>query len=259
MIRVTFDGIQGDDAMDSVSIYGCLSQLSAAHLRSLFTGTPQQAAGWVRILALEGVAQAQVCYGRMLLEGTGTAKSKRDAFAWFKRAATQGNLEGCNMAGRCLEHGWGTEIDLNLAAAYYHKAADAGFDWAQYNLGHLYLDGMGVERDNYVAFRYYRSAAAQGHVRAMNLVGRCCEEGWGTPRDLAAAMDWYRRSAEGGYFRGQYNWAAVLLKCGRAEEAAAWFERAANSGTLGVRAAVRQIAALPQSPPSVAALQNLPA
>jgi TPR repeat protein len=81
-------------------------------------------------------------------------------------------------------------------------------------------------------------AAAQGHERAMNLLGRCCEEGWGTPRSASAAADWYRRSAEGGYFRGQYNWASMLLIEGRCEEAALWLARAAAGGTAAVRLAV---------------------
>jgi TPR repeat protein len=64
----------------------------------------------------------------------------------------------------------------------------------------------------------------------MNLVGRCCEQGWGTARDPAAAAGWYQRSAEAGYFRGQYNWATLLLGQRRFDEAAQWFERAANGG-----------------------------
>jgi TPR repeat protein len=240
--------------MDPSSITGWLSQLSGARLRELFAEGAERASGWVRILAIEGIAQAQVCYGRMLLEGTGLLKNKHDALFWFKRAASQGDLDGFNMVGRCHENGWGCEIDVGLAAAYYHTAADAGHAWAQYNLGHLYLDGIAVGRDAHKAFRYYQSAAAQQHSRAMNLAGRCCEEGWGTPRDLAQAAHWYRRSAVGGYFRGQYNWASVLLACGCAGEAALWFERAASSGTPAVRDAVLQVAALPRSPEPIAAL-----
>ena len=77
----------------------------------------------------------------------------------------------------------------------------------------------------------------------MNLVGRCCEEGWGTARNLSAAADWYRRSAQAGYFRGQYNWASLLLKAGRFEESAAWFERAAAGRAAA--ADVRGVAVLP--------------
>ena len=97
---------------------------------------------------------------------------------------------------------------------HFRRAADRGHAWAQYNLGHMYLDGRGVARDRALAYLYYLKAAEQRHERAMNLVGRCCEEGWGTPRDADAAADWYRRSAEAGYFRGQYNWASLLLQGG---------------------------------------------
>jgi TPR repeat protein len=118
----------------------------------------------------------------------------------------------------------------------------------------LYLDGIGIERDTYKAFGYYIKAAMQNHPRAMNLVGRCYEEGWGTPRDFVAGATWYERSAEAGYFRGQFNWASILLKAHRADEAASWFERAASSGTPAVREAVLQVAALPGSPSPMAAL-----
>lgn len=126
----------------------------------------------------------------------------------------------------------------------YTQPAAGGHAWAQYNLGHLYLDGIGVVRDRCRAYRYYLEAASQQHARAMNLLGRCCEQGWGAPRDPVAAAQWYRRSAEGGYFRGQYNWAAVLLNCQRDEEAVVWLERAARGGTPAVRQAVINLATL---------------
>ncbi|HEX4376277.1 MAG TPA: tetratricopeptide repeat protein [Steroidobacteraceae bacterium] len=218
-----------------------LSQWTPEHLQALFAHSPQHAAAAARVLALEGIAQAQLCYGRMLLEGTGTHEDKKEAFAWFVRAAAQGDFDALNMMGRCHENGWGTPVDFAEAASYYHRAAGAGHAWAQYNLGHLYLDGNGVQRDPCQAYRYYLSAAEQRHERAMNLVGRCCEEGWGTPRDPVAAAVWYRRSAEAGYFRGQYNWASILLRCGREDEARVWLERAAQGGTASVRHAVMKL------------------
>ena len=99
-------------------------------------------------------------------------------------------------------------------------------------------------------------AAEQQHQRGDELVGRCCEEGWGTPHDVGAAANWYRRSAEAGYFRGQYNWASLLLKAGRFEESAAWFERAAAGGTAAMRRAVAELIARAGAP---RALQNLAA
>jgi uncharacterized protein len=222
----------------SVSITSLLAQMSGPRLRALFAQGGQRAAEWVYATAAEGLPQAQLCYGRMLLEGTGVPKDPGKALTWFRRAAAAGNVDAVNMVGRCLDNGWGIPEDPAAAAAQYRRAADAGQAWAQYNLGHLYLDGRGVAQDFHLAFAYYRRAADQQHERAMNLVGRCCEEGWGTPRDPAAAADWYQRSAEGGYFRGQFNWASILLKAGRADEAAIWFECAAAGGSAGVRQAV---------------------
>jgi uncharacterized protein len=224
--------------MQSLSIVSLLGQIAKPRLHALFAQDAHRAADWVYAAAAEGLPQAQLCYGRMLLEGHGVPRDPARALVWFCRAASSGDLDAVNMVGRCLDNGWGVPQDPAAAAEQFKRAADLGNAWAQYNLGHLYLDGRGVPRDPALAYRYYLKAALQRHERAMNLAGRCCEEGWGTPRNLDAAADWYRRSAEGGYFRGQYNWASMLLKAGRVEEAAIWFERAALTGTAAVRRAV---------------------
>jgi TPR repeat protein len=171
----------------------------------------------------------------MLLEGEGMARDPRAALGWFQKAAGQGDLDALNMAGRCFENGWGVTRDHAAAADLYRRAADGGHAWAQYNLGHLYLNGLGVEQDLVQAFAYYLRAALASHARAMNLVGRCHEQGWGTAQDPLQARIWYRRSAEQGYFRGQYNWATILLDEGEVDRAVFWFERAAQAGSDAVR------------------------
>jgi TPR repeat protein len=242
-----------------VSIVSLMVQMNTPRLRALFAQDPTQAAEWVYVVAAEGLPAAQVCYGRMLLEGTGIAKDAVSALRWFRRAAVSGDADAINMVGRCLDNGWGTAEDPVAAAVEFVRAADAGHAWAQYNAGHMFLDGRGVARDRDRAFAYYSMAAAQNHERAMNLLGRCCEEGWGTPRDLRAAAAWYRRSAEGGYFRGQYNWASVLLKAGRDSEAAHWFECALAGGTSGVREAVLGLVTrLTAGGPGAAAMSGAP-
>jgi len=219
------------------SIVEILGAVPGPRLQALFVDNPDRAA-WVRVLAVEGLAAAQLCYGRMLLSGVATAGETSSALEWFRRAAAQNDIDAMNMVGRCLDNGWGVSEDPAAAAIYYRRAARGGSAWAEYNLGHLYLDGRGVRRSFARAYAYYRRAAERGHERAMNLVGRCCEEGWGTVRNALEAAHWYRRSADSGYFRGQYNWASVLLKQGHVEAAVPWLERAANGGNGGVRAAV---------------------
>jgi TPR repeat protein len=242
--------------MSSVSITSLLGQMSIPRLEALFGQEARRAADWVFIAAVEGLPQAQVCYGRMLLAGTGMPKDPAQALKWFRRAALNEDADAINMVGRCLDNGWGTAEDAAAAAQHFQRAADLGHAWAQYNVGHMYLDGRGVPRDRTLAYLHYSKAAGQQHERAMNLLGRCCEQGWGTPRNLDAAADWYRRSAEAGYFRGQYNWASMLLRAGRFEECAAWFERAAVGGTAAMRRAVMELIARAGAP---RALQNLAA
>jgi TPR repeat protein len=234
--------------MPGVSILSLLAQMDPPQLRALFAQDARRAADWVLVAAIEGLPRAQLCYGRMLLEGTGLARDPVKALEWFRRAASSGDADAINMVGRCLDNGWGAPENAAAAAEHFLRAADAGHAWAQYNLGHLYLDGRGVRRDRALAYRVYFKAAGQGHERAMSLMGRCCEEGWGTPRNLDAAADWYRRSAEAGYFRGQYNWASLLLEAGRFEEAATWFECAAAGGTAAVRRAVTTLIARAGAP-----------
>jgi TPR repeat protein len=222
----------------TISIVSLLGTMSQERRQAVFSQDPARAAPWIYAVAVEGVPQAQVSYGRLLLEGRGVDKDAAAALTWFQRAAARGDGDALNMVGRCHDNGWGTPENPEAAAQSYTRAAATDHTWAQYNLGHLYLEGRGVPRDVGKAYTLYRRAADQGHERAMNLVGRCIEEGWGTPPDALAAAYWYRCSAQAGYFRGQYNWATVLLKAGELEDAALWFERAATGGNSGVRHAV---------------------
>ncbi len=203
-----------------------LTTLPPDHLRTLLAGDPARAGPWVHAAAEAGLPEGQVRYGRMLLDGAGVNKNEAGAYGWFRLAAERGDAEAQNMVGRCFENGWGVAADPAAAAHWFALAAEQGHAWARYNLGHLYLDGLGVERDARRAFDLYRLAAEAGHPRAMNLLARCFEEGWGVEADAQAARDWCRRSAEGGYFRGQYNFATLLLAEGRTEAAIDWLEKA---------------------------------
>ena len=221
-----------------------LQRMSYPQLRQLLGGNPARAVRWVRSAAAQGSAAAQLRLGRMLLEGCGVPADREAAFQWFARAAAGGDdAEAYNMLGRCHEHGWGTPLDLNKAAHAFAAAAARGDAWGEYNLGNLLFDGRGVHRDRSEALYWYLSAARRGHARAMNLAGRCLEEGWGCTPDPHAAGEWYRRSAEAGYFRAQFNYALLLIEGGRAQEARAWLEKAAQGGDEAMLRAVSSVLA----------------
>lgn len=208
------------------ALFSALLLMRPERLAHLLASDPQRAAPWVRAAAECGLVEAQVRYGRLLLEGRGVRRDACAALAWFRRAAANDDANACNMVGRCLENGWGAIASASDAAPWYRRAAEAGLAWAQYNLAHLLLDGNGLKRDAAAALTWYRRAAAQGHARAMNLVGRCLDHGWGCVCDPAEARAWYARSAAGGYFRGQFNHADCLAAEGDLDGAVAKFKAA---------------------------------
>ena len=92
-----------------------LQRMKEREIRALLCD-PATAAPWVKCAAEFGLAAAQLRYGRMLLEGQGTAKDSALALRWFVRAAEQRDADAMNMVGRCHEMGWGTLVDLQGAA-----------------------------------------------------------------------------------------------------------------------------------------------
>lgn len=212
-----------------------LERMSRGELRALLAGDPVKAAAWIRSAADHGVLAAQLLLGRILLIGHGIAPDEAEAVRWFARAAARDDAEGLNMLGRCHEIGFGVPINLELAASYYRQSAQAGHDWGEYNFAHALFDGRGVACDRRQALHWYLRAACQDHARAMNLAARCLEEGWGCQKNAGEAAYWYRRSAECGYFRGQFNYAVLLLQQGDCACAAEWFWKAARNGNQAIR------------------------
>src|SRR6202453_3737965 len=151
--------------MSTVSIMSLLGQMGTPRLEALFGQDARRAADWVLVAALEGLPQAQVCYGRMLLEGTGVTKDPAQALKWFRRATLNQDPDAINMVGRRLDNGWGPAEEAAAAAQHFQRAADLGNAWAQYNLGHVYLDGRGLTRDRTLAYLSYFKAAEQKHER----------------------------------------------------------------------------------------------
>jgi TPR repeat protein len=191
-----------------------LQQVTAAQLSQLIAGRDAVAIAWLRTAARYNVPRAQAILGQRLLSGDGVPADAAEAVHWFRLAAQHDDLDAFNMLGRCHEHGWGVAADAMLAVYWYRLAAGRGFDWGMYNLANLTMNGFGLTRDRIAALALYRQAAAMGHAKAINIIGRFHEEGWEMARDMDAAFDCYRRAAAGGDFRGQFNYARLLLARG---------------------------------------------
>ena len=81
---------RAEQAEAQISRLTRLRRMSAAQLARLFAD-PASAAPWVEAAAACGIPEAQVRLGRMLLEGTGTARDEKAAMRWFLKAARTGH------------------------------------------------------------------------------------------------------------------------------------------------------------------------
>ena len=159
---------------------------------------------------------------------------------WFRQAAARDDVDAINMLGRCLENGWGVATDAQLAVYWYRQAAAGGLDWGMDNLANLLMSGKGVAADRQAALALYRQAAGLGHAKSVNIIGRFHEEGWDMPADPAQALVWYGQAAVGGDFRGQFNYARLLLERGRVAPAVAWLRRIPSTATPAFLINLRQ-------------------
>lgn len=208
-----------------------LQRMGPEVLRARISRNPEEAARWVAAAALNGLVNAQIAWGQMLVDGHGVSRDPEAGLRWFRVAADAGSAEGINMVGRCHELGWGVAADAAGAAGHYRVAAGMGHAWAQFNLATLLLDGRGVAADRREALVWYVRAARGGNAKAMTMIGRYLELGWDRPARPRAALRWYRRGAEGEDYRGQFDYARLLLeRTGRLDLAYGWFERGIENG-----------------------------
>lgn len=205
--------------------YPALREMGAELLRERISESPAAAAKWVEAAALNGLVNAQIAFGQMLVDGYGRPRDAAAGLRWFKIAAAAGSAEATTMVGRCHELGWGVAVDKAEAARHYAHAAAMGDDWARFNLAGLMLGGDGVPQDRDAALALYLRAARRGHAKSMTLVGRYLEHGWDRPARRAAAMRWYCRGARGGDYRGQFDYGRLLAEDGRREDALDWLAR----------------------------------
>ncbi len=185
----------------------------------------------VRAAAFRGVAEAQLIYGQMLLDGKVIERNAAAAFSWFERAAKGGNVMAINMVGRCLDQGWGVAASPHLAAPWFLKAAERGLDWGMYNYATLLILGRGVSEDRLLGLYWLRKASELGHAKSINLIGGFYEDGWVVQSDRAVARDYYRRAADGGDFRGQFNYARFLIQEGDLIGALHWLRKVPETAT----------------------------
>ncbi|MCA1325028.1 tetratricopeptide repeat protein [Herbaspirillum sp. alder98] len=199
-----------------------LREVDPERLAAIVAARTPDALVWLRAAARQGVPRAQAILGQRLLFGEGTTRQPGEALHWLALAAQSDDLDAINLMGRCCEHGWGRVVDAQMATYWYRLAALRGLDWGMYNLANLLMSGQGTAVDRPAALAWYRQAAEAGHAKSINVLGRFHEEGWEGEADLERAFALYGCAARGGDFRGQFNYARMLLERGAMAQALIW-------------------------------------
>jgi hypothetical protein len=174
--------------------------------------------------------------------------------------AEYGDAEAMYWMGELSYYGYGVEQNYQLAAYWYEMAAEFDHSEALYSLGWMNDAGEYFAPDPEQALYWYERAAEQGDTVAMDQVERLRGEGYGSggvsvsssgcgdcgrdfdngmaaydAEDYATAYDVWLPLAENGDAEAMYL-VGGLFYWGRDpftqdfEKAAAWYERAAQSG-----------------------------
>ena len=164
----------------------------------------KQAALSYQQAAQQGQVNAQLRLGAMYETGRGVDRNDEQAFYWYRKAGEQGDPEAQNDVGLMYLLGKGTKQSDFDAAVWFSKAADRNNAKALKNLGDMYYVGRGVRRDEQEAFQRYQQAAEQKYADAEYNVGFWYESGRRpVHRDYEQAAEWYRKAAEHGSLKAQ--------------------------------------------------------
>ncbi|MDR2400152.1 MAG: sel1 repeat family protein [Deferribacteraceae bacterium] len=207
-----------------------------------------------------GDASAQSQLGYYYLIGEKVGKDIEIAKSWLQKAANQGDIEAAYDLGvlsegernylsavrfyrmaekdtyaelrlaRLYSEGLGVARDEAAAADLIISATESGEAEALYMAGLAYRYGKGIPVDYEKALNNFLEASHRLYPPAYTQVGKFYEEGIGVESDREAAESYYRKAHNAGDTEGIYLLGALLEKKLNFEEAAFYYEAAAERG-----------------------------
>src|SRR5262249_20547565 len=146
----------------------------------------RKAAEWIR-RAAESLPVAQYWYGRILTEGRGLEADLTAARVWLGRAAENGIVEAQVMLGEMMLNARGGRRGEGAAGDLFAKAAAQGHAGAMFALGVL-ADGNGQGADRASAQQWFQQAAERGHPYAQLMLAQYLAHGLAGSTDLHEAQ-----------------------------------------------------------------------
>lgn len=171
---------------------------------------------WYLILANQGNAAAQYCFGSFL-ERSGR---HAEALKWVSQAANQGDLVAQERLGAFFQYGiYGCKKNYQESFKWYLKAAEQGSQEACRTVGYFYKVGRGVRKNSTKAIEWYKKANAYRRVGDV----------YSDKNDFSEALKWYTKAAETGDWRNQSFLATHLYNHEMYEESLKWRVKASES------------------------------
>jgi len=176
--------------------------------------------------------------------GYGVPVDKQKSMEWFQKAADNGNSESMRALGIIYECGLGVDKDPGKAFDFFQKSVEAGNTKSLEKLAWFFEEGIVVEKNEGKAKELYerfftelQKQAIDGDADAMYRMGDIYQYGFphlGIPVYYQQAAEWYERAANKGYMVAQTS-LGILYYLGLGvpknyTKAAEWYKKAAEQG-----------------------------
>ena len=176
--------------------------------------------------------------------GYGVPVDKQKSMEWFQKAADNGNSESMRALGIIYECGLGVDKDPGKAFDFFQKSVEAGNTKSLEKLAWFFEEGVVVEKNEGKAKELYerfftelQKQAIDGDADAMYRMGDIYQYGFpllGIPVYYQQAAEWYERAANKGYMVAQTS-LGILYYLGLGvpknyTKAAEWYKKAAELG-----------------------------
>lgn len=158
-----------------------------------------QAREWLKRSCAD-IMPARYWYGRMLIQGAGGERDPEGGYEWIASAAHEGIVDAQVLWGNILLEGYsnnGTAL-AEEAVKFYQMAADQGSVPAMFSLGAVYGGGNNFEPDRVKAQKWFTKAAEAGHSKAQLMLGRYLAQGLAGEKNLQKARYWFEVALKAG-------------------------------------------------------------
>ncbi|MEN3931198.1 tetratricopeptide repeat protein [Microvirga sp. W0021] len=178
-------------------------------------------------------AAAMTLLGEIYSQGLGVPANPKIAADWYDKAAQLNDPHAMSILGLMMYEGIGVPRDAARGKILLEKSAGKGNALAAYNLGLIMISSDSPVEIAHAAMLFQKAAEAD-IPDAQHALGFLYLQGRGLEKNSEEAAKWFLRAADNGSIAGEVEYAILAYKGegmpANAELAAKYFKRAAYKG-----------------------------